>query len=135
LARNTRDAIEISEKLTKCGADLASLHDSIDTTNASGGCFFKIMAALAEFERESPWSDTTDAMRRHQDQRTAACRRDYHSAFKSIQRIPEDDPEKGEQELLQRIIQMYKDGLGIQPICREMTRLGIKFRVAGTGIR
>lgn len=52
LARSTRDAILIAERLEKAGAELASLSEKIDTTSASGRAFFKIMAVMAELERE-----------------------------------------------------------------------------------
>lgn len=52
LARSTKDAITISERLEKCGADLVSLSEKIDTTSASGKLYFRIIAAFAEFERD-----------------------------------------------------------------------------------
>ena len=52
LARSTKDAIEISERLGRCGADLISLTEQIDTTSASGRLFFRLMSSLAEFERD-----------------------------------------------------------------------------------
>ena len=52
LARSTRDAIAISETLAEAGVDLVSLSESIDTTSAAGKMFFRIMAVLAEFDRD-----------------------------------------------------------------------------------
>lgn len=66
LARNTRDAIALSERLSRCGAQLASLHERLDTASAMGRFFFTIMAALAELERAQIVERTSDAMRRHQ---------------------------------------------------------------------
>ena len=52
LARSTKDAIAISERLHKAGADLVSLSEKIDTTSAAGKMVFRMLAVLAEFERD-----------------------------------------------------------------------------------
>jgi site-specific DNA recombinase len=52
LARSTRDALEIAERLHKSGANLVSLSESIDTTSAMGRFFFTLLAALAALERD-----------------------------------------------------------------------------------
>lgn len=52
LARSTKDAILIAERLQKAGADLVSLSEKIDTTSAAGKMIFRLMAVLAEFERD-----------------------------------------------------------------------------------
>lgn len=52
LARSTRDMLEISEELNGKGADLVSLTEKIDTTTAAGRMVFKMLAVLADFERD-----------------------------------------------------------------------------------
>ena len=52
LARSTRDALSIAETLDKAGADLVSLSERIDTTTAAGKMIFRMLAVLAEFERD-----------------------------------------------------------------------------------
>jgi site-specific DNA recombinase len=52
LARSTKDAILIAERLQKAGADLVSLSERIDTTTAAGKMIFRLLAVLAEFERD-----------------------------------------------------------------------------------
>ena len=51
LARSTKDAIAISDRLSKSGADLVSLTEKIDTTTAAGKLVFHLFNALSEFER------------------------------------------------------------------------------------
>lgn len=51
MARSTKDALEIAEKLRKAGANLASLTEQIDTTSAAGEVIFTVFAAFAQFER------------------------------------------------------------------------------------
>jgi len=52
LARSVRDTLAIAERLERAGADLVSLSERIDTTSASGKMVFRMLAVLAEFERD-----------------------------------------------------------------------------------
>ncbi len=62
LARSTKDAISIAERLEKAGADLVSLSEKIDTTSAAGKMIFRMLAVLAEFERDLISERTRGAM-------------------------------------------------------------------------
>ena len=62
LARSTKDAIAISERLGKASADLVSLSEKIDTTTAAGKMVFRMLAVLAEFERDLIAERTSTAM-------------------------------------------------------------------------
>lgn len=62
LARSTKDAIAISERLGKSGADLVSLSERIDTTTAAGKMVFRMLAVLAEFERDQIAERTRGAL-------------------------------------------------------------------------
>lgn len=62
LARSTRDTITISERLDKAGADLVSLSEKLDTTSAAGKMVFRMLAVLAEFERDQISERTCTAM-------------------------------------------------------------------------
>lgn len=62
LARSTKDAIVIGELLDKKGADLVSLSERIDTTTAAGKMVFRMLAVLAEFERDLVSERTTAAL-------------------------------------------------------------------------
>ena len=63
LARSTRDALEITARLSKCKADLVSLTESIDTTTAAGKMMLAMLAAFAEFERNVVSERTKSALR------------------------------------------------------------------------
>ena len=52
LARSTADTLAISDRLVKVGADLVSLSERIDTTGAAGKMLFRMLAVVAEFERD-----------------------------------------------------------------------------------
>ena len=62
LARSTMDALVIAERLEKAGADLVSLSEKIDTTTAAGKMVFRMLAVLAEFERDQLSERTKTAM-------------------------------------------------------------------------
>ena len=62
VARSTKDAIAIAERLEKSGADLVSLSERIDTTTAAGKMMFRLLSVLAEFERDLISERTTMAM-------------------------------------------------------------------------
>ena len=62
LARNTRETLELGERLDRAGADLVSLSEKIDTTSAAGKMIFRMLAVLAEFERDQVSERTTLAM-------------------------------------------------------------------------
>lgn len=62
LARSTRDTIAIGEQLDKAGADLVSLSEKIDTTSAAGKMIFRMLAVMAEFEKDQISERTKMAM-------------------------------------------------------------------------
>lgn len=66
LARNTRDALAILDRLRAAKADLASLSESIDTRGPMGEFFFTVMSAFYAMERAVIRQRTSDAMRQHQ---------------------------------------------------------------------
>lgn len=62
LARSVKDTITIAERLDRSGANLASLTEKIDTSSAVGRLFFRLMASLADFERDQLSERTESAM-------------------------------------------------------------------------
>jgi site-specific DNA recombinase len=52
LARSVKDTLEIAGRLERAGADLVNLSERIDTTTAAGRMVFRMLAVLAEFERD-----------------------------------------------------------------------------------
>ncbi len=62
LARSTKDTITISERLDRAGADLVSLSEKLDTTTAAGKMVFRMLAILAEFERDQISERTCSAL-------------------------------------------------------------------------
>ncbi len=52
LARSTKKLIELSEVLEQRKIELISIRDNIDTTTAVGRAMFKMLAVIAELERD-----------------------------------------------------------------------------------
>jgi DNA invertase Pin-like site-specific DNA recombinase len=52
ISRSTRHLIELAEHFENEGVHFVSLQDNIDTTTAIGRFFFRVMASIAELERD-----------------------------------------------------------------------------------
>jgi site-specific DNA recombinase len=66
LARCTRDAIDLAERLNIAGADLAVIQENVNTSSPMGRFIFTLFSALAQLEREQIAERTSTAMLRHQ---------------------------------------------------------------------
>lgn len=128
LARSTRDALEASERLSDCGADLACLRESFDTSSSSGRFFFTIMAAMAQLEREQAAERTSDAMRRHQ---AAGRRMSARPPWGTM--IDPGDPTRlvtceEEVRAAERIRELRGAGLSLRAIARKLEEEGFERR-------
>lgn len=52
IGRSTKHLIELSELFEKMGVELVSIMDNLDTSTAMGRFYFRVMASLAELERD-----------------------------------------------------------------------------------
>lgn len=121
LARSTKDAIAISERLAKSGADLVSLSERIDTTSASGKMIYRMLAVLAEFERDQVSERTKAAM--------AHLRRQGHRVSRYVPygfKLSDDGrtltPHAAEQHGLDQIRALRLEGLSLRQIAAALTR-------------
>ena len=73
LARSTKDALFISEMVSKKKADMVSLSEQIDTTTAAGKMMFQMMSVLAEFERNLVAERTTTALQHKKSNNQKYC--------------------------------------------------------------
>jgi DNA invertase Pin-like site-specific DNA recombinase len=130
LARSTKDAIAISEALAKRGADLVSLTERIDTTTASGKMVFRMMAVLAEFERDqiSERTKTALAFKKSQSKRvgTVPFGHDLAPDGETLVKNP------AEQEAICLILELRKNGLSLRKIKAELEAHGFKTKQART---
>jgi site-specific DNA recombinase len=128
LARSTKDAIAISEALAKRGADLVSLTERIDTTTASGKMVFRMMAVLAEFERDqiSERTKTALAFKKSQNKRigTVPFGHDLAPDGETLVKNP------AEQKAIALIVALRKEGLSLREIKAELEARGLKTKQA-----
>lgn len=124
LARSTKDAIDISERLAKHGADFVSLSERLDTTTAAGKMVFRMLAVLAEFERDQVAERTRGALGhlRSQNKRISGLI-PYGYALASDMKTLIADP--AEQAGLQLIKNLRAMCFGRRRIAAHLTRLGI----------
>ncbi|WP_338463480.1 recombinase family protein [Brevibacillus borstelensis] len=52
ISRSTKHLIELAERFENVGVDFVSIRDNIDTSTAMGRFFFRMMASIAELERD-----------------------------------------------------------------------------------
>ena len=125
LARSTRDAIDLSERIDKCGADLASIGESIDTASAAGRFVFRLMASLGEMEREVVGERTRAAMahKRAEGQRISRhLPYGYRLADDGVQLVEDAD----QQQALRRMRELRAEGLGYLRVAQTLTAEGFQ---------
>lgn len=124
LARSTKDAIAISERLAKSGADLVSLSERIDTTTAAGKMVFRMLAVLAEFERDQIAERTKGALSHMRNEGKRISGRlpyGYDLAPDGQNLLP--NPQ--EQEGLRLILSLRKTGKGRRRIAAALIKQNI----------
>lgn len=123
LARSTRDAIEIAERLEKAGADLVSLTERIDTTTAAGKMVFRMLAVLAEFERDLVSERTAAALahKRAKGERVGQVPFGYRLASDGVH-LEEDE---AEQATLADLATMRAAGWTWRRIADELNARGV----------
>jgi site-specific DNA recombinase len=116
LARSVRDAIAISEKLEKAGANLAFVVGSIDTSTPIGRAFFTITAAFAQLQREEIAARTKSGMRKHMDR--GLCMGGIPYGYRrSGDRL---EPDAGEMQVVATIQQLRKGRRTIRDIADQL---------------
>lgn len=141
LARSTKDTIAIAEQLEKRGIDLCSLTEKIDTTTSAGKMVFRMLAVLAEFEKDQISDRTTNAMShlRSINRRTSR-HPPYGFHFIPAGHKPNTtppvpifatEPDIGEQTVILLATELHGRGLSLNAVARRMAEVGI-FSRAGT---
>lgn len=130
LARSTKDAISIAERLDRAGADLVSLTERIDTTSAAGKMLFRLLAVLAEFERDLVSERTTAALahKSRNGERVGEIPYGFRLADDGVALLP-DDPE---QSIIGEIRIMRAGGRSYRRIAVELTRRGVRTKKQNT---
>jgi DNA invertase Pin-like site-specific DNA recombinase len=130
LARCTKDAIDLAERLGTAGADLAVIQESVNTRSPMGRFIFTLFSALAQVEREQIADQTSGAMLRHQANgrrmgRVDRCPYGWKPDPADPARLAED---ADEQATIARIKEERGKGRGLREIARALDQAGIQCR-------
>lgn len=123
LARSTSDAIAIAKRLEKAGADFVSLSEQIDTTTAAGKMVFRMLAVLAEFERDLASERTKEALGHLRRQGKRVSGRIPFGYDLAGENLVEN---AREQRAIGVIRALRASGLSLRAISRELAVKGIK---------
>ena len=128
LSRSTRDTLDIAEELQQRGADLVSLTEKIDTTSAAGKMIFRLLAVLAEFERDQISDRTKSALqyKRANGEKTGG---DIPFGYKA--RAGRLYPNPKEQRAVREILARRGRGQSLRTICRGLEEGGHKRKNGG----
>ena len=123
LARSTKDTLIISEQLDKAGADLVSLSEKIDTTTAAGKMVFRMLAVLAEFERDQISERTVAALahKKSKGERVGKIPFGYTLADDGVSLVQN----AREQEAIRLIVSLNQRGFTLRAIALELESLKI----------
>jgi DNA invertase Pin-like site-specific DNA recombinase len=123
LSRSTSHTIQLADRLAKADAHLVSLSEQIDTTSAAGRMVFRMLATLAEFERDLIAERTTNALahKKAKGERTGTVPFGYDLAADGVALIP-----NAAQLEAVAIIQSLRDsGMTLRAIADELTARNI----------
>lgn len=123
LARSTADTLEIAGRLEAAGADLVSLSEKIDTSSAAGKMLFRLLAVLAEFERDLVSERTKAALshKKRKGERTGEVPFGFRVAADGV-RLERDENETRIIELIQSL---RDQGLSYAAIAAELDAAGM----------
>lgn len=121
LARNTVEALEIASLMDRRGVALHSITEKLDTKSALGRFFFTLMASLAEMERGLISERISAAMARKREV-GSPCNGNPEFGNQIVDWKVVPNPY--EQEIIQRICELRKQGQRIHGICRALCEEG-----------
>lgn len=128
LARSTRDMLAIAEQLERKGADLVSLSEKIDTTTAAGRMVFRMLAVLAEFERDQVAERTRMALGHKKARRQVYAPTPL--GFQAVEGRLEADA--GEQQVVATIKAQHAAGVPLERIAAGLNARGVKGKRGGS---
>ena len=124
LGRNTRDILEVSERLAEAGVAVVSVRESFDTSTPTGKFYFTLLGALAELEAGTI-AERTVAGRvgRVQGGKYQASRCPYGYTYSK--RTGKLKVDKAQAEVVRRIFGWSVEGAGLRVIAGRLAAEGI----------
>jgi site-specific DNA recombinase len=129
-SRSVRDTLTLADQLERSGANLASLSESLDTSNAMGRMFFKLASVMSEFERDQLRERTTNAMshlRLHNKRISCKIPLGCDLAKDGVTLLPNAT----EQAAISRIVERRVAGMTLGAIARSMVAEGVATKQGG----
>lgn len=126
LARSTKDTLGIADRLAGSGADLVSLSERIDTTTATGKMVFRMLAVLAEFERDQIGERTRFALAhlKASGKRVGGVPYGFNLADDGVHLVPAEN----EQKAVSMARSLRAQGKAFRSIAAELTAAGFQSR-------
>lgn len=125
LARSTQDAIEISQRVQKCGAQLALTTGDIDTTTPHGEFQFTLIAAFGQLERRIIGVRTRDALAHKRSEGKRYCNVAPYGYRWKDGRLVEAPAERA---ALKRMQRLRAGGMGHKRIAQDLNKRGVRNR-------
>jgi DNA invertase Pin-like site-specific DNA recombinase len=130
LARSTRDALAIGDQLSRSGASLVSLGEAVDTASPTGRLLWTLLAAVAQWERETIADRTTTTMAFMRGKRLRISGKlpfgwSLGADGEAMVAVPQ------EQAVLARMQAWRQEGLGFKDIAARLTAEGIPTKCGG----
>jgi len=124
--RNARDLLNNYHALKELGIETHFIKENIDSSTPTGRLLFKIMAAIAEMEREIIEDQMTEnRLRKWREKRTFLGKPPYGYKWNKEKKELEIIPE--EAKIYKKIISLYLDeGLSLKDISIRLTEEGIR---------
>jgi site-specific DNA recombinase len=123
LARNVKEAIEISDLLQKRGVSLHSISEKLDTGSASGRLFYNILSAMSQWERETIAERTRTALAVKKDKgERISGKAPYGYTFTDDGLLEENETE---QATLRTIRELKAEGHTVRGIVTHLAEHGI----------
>lgn len=123
-ARSVIDGAKATQKLCKAGAEFVSITEHVDTTSPAGRCFFNILLAFSQMERERISERTKAAMLKYQAEGRIMGSRLPYGYIQNPADPKRMIPHLEEQKVIQSIFVLKKRGLGLTEISRRLMAHG-----------
>jgi len=130
LSRSTSHTIALADRLNKAQADLVSITEQLDTSSAAGRMVFRMLATLAEFERDLTAERTKSALshKKIKSERVGTVPFGYDLAADGIKL----DANAAELEAINLINELRSAGLSLRTIADELTKRQIPTKKGNT---
>jgi DNA invertase Pin-like site-specific DNA recombinase len=128
LTRSVRDLIFLIELLDKLGVRLISLHETLDTSTATGRMVITIIGAVAQMEREQIGERTRAALNHKKQMGERVGTLPY--GFGAGQG-PTLERNEQEQAIIDLILKLRSEGQSFRAIAEELNSLGHNTRTGG----